>query len=270
MRACGAARHACRRCSPPGSTRSSRIERQLVQQAAVVGRTFWPGSLAPIARATRARDLQPGARRRSRRRTWSCRSRAAELAGEREFAFKHVLIRDVAYGMLPKAVRCPKHYEVGRFIEERAGDRTDEVVALLAEHYGRAAALGGGGRARGRASSRRSRAKALHFLEAAGDAAAPLYSNPEAFNHYEAARELTAARRPRDARRGSARSRATSRCAWAASTPRSRSGRSASTSTGAQENLGAWATCTARSAPGSGTRASASRRSTTTRRAPTC
>ena len=64
------------------------------------------------------------------------------LAGERELAFKHVLIRDVAYGMLPKAVRSRKHFEVGAFIEERAGDRTDEVVALLAEHYGRAASLG--------------------------------------------------------------------------------------------------------------------------------
>ena len=73
---------------------------------------------------------------------------AARLAGEREFAFKHVLIRDVAYGMLPKAVRCRKHFEIGSFIEERAGDRADEVVALLAEHYGRAATLGDGGRPR--------------------------------------------------------------------------------------------------------------------------
>ena len=71
------------------------------------------------------------------------RRRQPRSRGERELAFKHVLIRDVAYGMLPKAVRARKHFEVGGFIEERAGDRTDEVVALLAEHYGRAAALGG-------------------------------------------------------------------------------------------------------------------------------
>src|SRR6185503_10430332 len=32
--------------------------------------------------------------------------------------------------------------------------------------------------------------KALHFLEAAGDAAALLYSNPEAFKHYKAARDI--------------------------------------------------------------------------------
>ena len=116
------------------------FERRLVQQAAVVGRTFWEASLAPLAEAEgrelgraltvlQEKDiLAPGAEGR--------------LAGERELAFKHVLIRDVAYGMLPKAVRSRKHFEVGAFIEERAGDRTDEVVALLAEHYGRAAALG--------------------------------------------------------------------------------------------------------------------------------
>ena len=45
-------------------------------------------------------------------------------------------------GPEPKAVRCQKHFEVAGFIEGRAGDRTDEWVALLAEHYGRAAALG--------------------------------------------------------------------------------------------------------------------------------
>ncbi len=116
------------------------FERRVVQQAAVVGRTFWEASLMPLAQAEgrelgrtlttlQEKDiLAPGAEGR--------------LAGERELAFKHVLIRDVAYGTLTKAVRSRKHFEVGAFIEERAGDRTDEVVALLAEHYGRAASLG--------------------------------------------------------------------------------------------------------------------------------
>jgi class 3 adenylate cyclase/tetratricopeptide (TPR) repeat protein len=163
------------------------LERRLVQHAAVVGRTFWEGSLAAIAdeqddelwralTSLQAKDIVvPGA--------------GARLAGEREYAFKHVLIRDVAYGMLPKTVRSKKHFEIGRFIEERAGDRSDEVVALLAEHYGRAAALGE------EAGIEYDEiepiyGKALHFLEAAGDAAAALYSNPEAFAHYKAAREL--------------------------------------------------------------------------------
>ena len=163
------------------------FERRLVQQAAVVGRTFWEGSLVSLAEAEN-RDLRralitlqekdilaPGAESR--------------LAGERELAFKHVLIRDVAYGMLPKAVRSRKHYEVGTFIEERAGDRTDEVVTLLAEHYGRAADLGlEGGVPDQELIAVRERG--AHFLEEAGDAAGRLYSNREAASHYRHAREV--------------------------------------------------------------------------------
>jgi len=108
------------------------------------------------------------------------------LGGEREFAFKHVLIRDVAYGMLPKAVRAHRHFEVARYVEERAGDRTDEVVALLAEHYGRAAALAQEAHL-DRPVREQLNAKAFDLLEAAGDAAAALYSNGEAFDHYGAA-----------------------------------------------------------------------------------
>ena len=165
------------------------FERRLVQQAAVVGRTFWEASLAPLAEAEgrelgraltvlQEKDiLAPGAEGR--------------LAGERELAFKHVLIRDVAYGMLPKAVRSRKHFEVGAFIEERAGDRTDEMVALLAEHYGRAASLGREG-AIAASELAPMRERAMRFLEEAGDAAALLYSNREAAAHYRHARDVGA------------------------------------------------------------------------------
>ncbi len=163
------------------------FERRLVQQAAVVGRTFWQGSLVPLAEAEgrdldsaldtlQAKDiLAPASERR--------------LAGERELAFKHVLIRDVAYSMLPKSVRSRKHFEVGAFIEARAGDRTDEVVPLLAEHYGRAAALGKEGDVSAEELSAM-RDRAVRFLEEAGDVAARLYSNREAAEHYRHARQV--------------------------------------------------------------------------------
>jgi class 3 adenylate cyclase/predicted ATPase len=174
------------------------FERRLVQQAAVVGRTFWEGSLMGLARSE-GRDLgraltslqekdilAPGAEGR--------------LAGERELAFKHVLIRDVAYGMLPKAVRARKHFEVGSFIEDRAGDRVDELGPLLAEHYGRAAALGheGGLPADELQGMQR---RAMLFLEQAGDASARLFSNRESAAHYRHARKIC----PRDAGGDSAR-----------------------------------------------------------------
>jgi adenylate cyclase len=169
------------------------FERRLVQQASVVGRTFPEGALASLARAE-GRDLE--------RALISLQEKdilgpavQGPLIGEREMAFKHVLIRDVAYGMLPKAVRSRKHYEIGAFLEERAGDRTDEMVSLLAEHYGRAAALG---RESGVASPELEtmRARALRFLEEAGDAAARLYANREAAAHYRHARAIA----PQDGR----------------------------------------------------------------------
>ena len=163
------------------------FERTLVQQAAVVGRTFWESSLAPLVGSDQRQFeralislqekdiLAPGA--------------TSAMTGERELAFKHVLIRDVAYGMLPKAVRARKHFEVGNFLEGRAGDRTDEVVSLLAEHYGRAAALGReGGLPMDELDSMQRRA--MLFLEQAGDAAALLYANREAASHYRHARQI--------------------------------------------------------------------------------
>ena len=164
------------------------LERHLVAHAAVVGRTFWEGALAPVA-AGEGEDLQ-AALATLREKDIIVPGEGGSLAGEQELAFKHVLIRDVAYEMLPKAVRARKHFEVGVFVEQRAGDRRQEVVALLAEHYGRAATLGEEVRLDADALAPL-RAKALQFLEAAGDAAASLYSNQEALAHYEAAAPLS-------------------------------------------------------------------------------
>ena len=95
----------CRRCSPRGSTRSSRSSAGWSStprsSAARSGRARWrrwPTTRAATCARRSTRAAGEGHRR--------ARTRAARLAGEREFAFKHVLIRDVAYGMLPKAVRC--------------------------------------------------------------------------------------------------------------------------------------------------------------------
>ncbi|MGI8460254.1 MAG: ATP-binding protein [Solirubrobacterales bacterium] len=164
-----------------------RGERRVLQHASVVGQTFWQGSLssaadeegvelASVIAALQEKDL-------------FVRSAGTRLAGEHEYAFKHVLIRDVAYSTLPKLVRARKHFEVGRFIADSAGDRGEGVIALVAEHFARAAQLG--------AESDLDRSErelisplALKALEAAGDGAAALYSNQEAFGHYTTALEL--------------------------------------------------------------------------------
>ncbi|HEV7844778.1 MAG TPA: adenylate/guanylate cyclase domain-containing protein, partial [Thermoleophilaceae bacterium] len=174
------------------------FERRLVQQASVVGRTFPEEALVSLARSE-GRDLGQALVSLQEKDILGPAS-DGPLIGERELAFKHVLIRDVAYGMLPKAVRSRKHFEVGAFLEERARDRTDEFAALLAEHYGRAAALG---RESGVPPQELDamRARALRFLEEAGDTAALLYANREAAAHFRHARSIC----PQDAREDSVR-----------------------------------------------------------------
>jgi class 3 adenylate cyclase/tetratricopeptide (TPR) repeat protein len=162
-------------------------ERRLLQHAAVVGQTFWEGSLAGLS--DEGGDLAE-ALDALQEKDLVVSSAGSRLAGEHEYAFKHALIRDVAYGTLPKSVRCRKHAEVGRFIEDRAGERAEAVVALVAGHYGRAATLAPEADL---APEERDQiaAAALRSSEAAGDRAAALYSNQEALGHYAYVLELS-------------------------------------------------------------------------------
>jgi class 3 adenylate cyclase/tetratricopeptide (TPR) repeat protein len=163
------------------------IERRVLQHAAVVGQTFWEGSLtAPVD--AEAADLAE-ALAALQEKDLVVPSAGSRLAGEHEYAFKHALIRDVAYGTLPKSVRCRKHAEVGGFIEGRAGERADAVVALVAGHYWRAATLAAEANL---APEEREEIEstAVRSLEAAGDRAADLYSNQEALNHFASALDL--------------------------------------------------------------------------------
>ena len=56
------------------------------------------------------------------------------MQGDEEFSFKHELIRDVAYGTLPRAARRERHAVVAGFLEEEAGSGADRA-AILAHHW---------------------------------------------------------------------------------------------------------------------------------------
>ena len=160
------------------------FERQLVTHASVLGRTFWESALEPVARATGG-DLQ-GALASLREKDILLPGEGHTPGAEREMVFKHVLIRDVAYEMLSKAARARKHAEVAGFIVERAGGQAE---GLVAEHYARAAAFAAAAHLPP-AELSELQGLALSYGEAAGDAAAALYSNREALAHYEAAAAL--------------------------------------------------------------------------------
>lgn len=105
-------------------------ERQVILDASVVGDFFWLGSLQALGgNGSLASTLQSLERRDLLRLSPSSR-----IAGDRELAFKHGLIREVAYATLPKAVRRERHGVVARFIENAAGDPA-AYAAILAHHW---------------------------------------------------------------------------------------------------------------------------------------
>jgi class 3 adenylate cyclase/tetratricopeptide (TPR) repeat protein len=107
-------------------------ERRLLQDASVMGRSFWRGALLAIAGdgSTPDRVLDS-----LEVRDFIRRQPISQVAGDREFTFKHVLIREVAYGTLPRAARRTRHAAVARYLEETLGDRTRESASVLAHHW---------------------------------------------------------------------------------------------------------------------------------------
>ncbi len=107
--------------------------KRVLQAAAVVGRTFWPGPVARLLNGE-AKDMDLALAELEDRDL--VRSRVASaVAGQPEFIFKHVLTRDVAYETLPRRERADAHTAVGAWIEETVGDRVREFLELLAHHY---------------------------------------------------------------------------------------------------------------------------------------
>jgi len=108
-------------------------EKALVQDAAVLGKVGWLGALAALS-GREPSELE-GRLHTLERRELLRRERRSAVAGERQYAFRHVLVRDVAYGQLPRAARADKHRRAARWLEELAPDRAEDRAELLAHHW---------------------------------------------------------------------------------------------------------------------------------------
>jgi class 3 adenylate cyclase len=106
-------------------------ERRVAQRAAVVGRVFWDGAVSRLAQVA---DVD-AVLRTLRRREFVVERLSSSFAGQAEYSFKHVLIRDVAYESLPRKERGRAHSETAAWIEETSGERAGELAELLAHHY---------------------------------------------------------------------------------------------------------------------------------------
>jgi tetratricopeptide (TPR) repeat protein len=107
----------------------------------------------------------------------------------RSLRFKHVLIRDVAYGSLSKADRATLHDRVGALLEAGKADRRDEFSELLAYHAAQSYLLSSELRLEPDTLAPRI-ARALRCSTLAGDRALALFATEQAVGHYALAIEI--------------------------------------------------------------------------------
>ena len=102
-------------------------EKAALQDASVIGKVFWTGALRRDERDATAflHSLE--------RKGFLTRQRRSSVESEGEWAFAHMLLRDVAYGQIPRADRAHKHRETANWIESLG--RPDDHAELLAFHW---------------------------------------------------------------------------------------------------------------------------------------
>ena len=153
-------------------------EKELLQDAAVLGKVFWRGALR--------RD--PGDARSAlhslERKDFVRRERRSSVEDDEEYAFRHLLVRDVAYGQIPRATRAEKHRLAAEWIESLG--RPEDHAEMLAHHYLAAIEYA---RSAGRADPELKDA-ARFALRDAGERAFALNAFPAAARFYERALEL--------------------------------------------------------------------------------
>lgn len=148
-------------------------EKRVLQDAAVVGRTFWQGAIehlgSPGLGAVLEALIRKGLIHDVER---------SLIAHDRELMFTHVLTRDVAYGSIPRSQLTEAHSQTGRWVEQATAGRSEEFSEILAYHFER----GGGDFER-----------AARYAMLAGHRKQVLYLTEEALAWYE--RALQAAER---------------------------------------------------------------------------
>jgi class 3 adenylate cyclase/tetratricopeptide (TPR) repeat protein len=103
--------------------------RDALLSAAVIGRTFWRGVLdavGPVADVDDALQVLEA-------RDFVRRDSSSQLAGDVQFTFKHMLIREVAYSIVPRALRRERHAAVAQYVEDMLAGET--LATILAYHW---------------------------------------------------------------------------------------------------------------------------------------
>ena len=141
--------------------------KSVLADAAVIGKVFWAGAIAQMGELDLS-DVSESLRDLSRKELVRP-ARRSSIEGEAEYAFWHVLARDVVYGQLPRASRASRHAAAARWLESKAHERVEDLANVLAYHYTTALELARAAGDTEQADSLES--PALRFLTLAGERA---------------------------------------------------------------------------------------------------
>jgi class 3 adenylate cyclase/tetratricopeptide (TPR) repeat protein len=110
-------------------------QRVVLQRASIIGRIFWAGAIDALSPELEGVDE---ALDDLLLRDFVVRESRSSITGESAFRFKHVLIREVAYGGLSKSARAEYHARFAKWLYDRAGE---ELLEIRAFHLDQAARL---------------------------------------------------------------------------------------------------------------------------------
>jgi class 3 adenylate cyclase/tetratricopeptide (TPR) repeat protein len=126
------------------SSRLDRLEpkeKQLAHHASVIGAVFWAGAVARLGAAdeTAPEDPGPGLSELERR-DFVAHLKVSTVRNDEEYSFNHVLMRDVAYGQVPKGLRAQLHLGFTEWVKSLPSS-ADEFVEIVAWHLEQACLL---------------------------------------------------------------------------------------------------------------------------------
>jgi class 3 adenylate cyclase/tetratricopeptide (TPR) repeat protein len=148
----------------PGEARTALLS------AAVVGKTFWRGVVTALGDGD---DVDAGLAVLEAR-DFIRHDPSSQLANDVQFTFKHMLIREVAYSILPRVARRQRHAAVARYIEQTLAGAAETLPAILAHHWREAGEP----------------ERAIPYLLAAADAARRSWAQDTVIDLYSSAVEL--------------------------------------------------------------------------------
>ena len=152
-------------------------EKQVLQAAAVQGKVLWLGGIRETIPVDSIDDAVNGLVAKE----LLIHRLRSTVRGEEEFMFRHILIRDVAYATIPKALRGEMHRQVAVWMDAIAGEREAEFADFVAHHWLQVVALR---RELALPPDEEARAQAVAHLLTAARRAAGVYANTTALDHY--------------------------------------------------------------------------------------